>query len=176
MCGPIDPSTIGNAGLIMQGFGAINSTIGAYKQSQAAKSSYEYQAQVASWNAHLADRRASDAITRGQTDEGTQRLKAAGIYSAQRATLAARGLDLGEGSALNILADTKFMGEVDALTIRNNAAREAYGYQYQAANDRFASDFYKGRAGAESPLVAGGTSLLAGAGQVATSWYRLKKG
>ena len=33
-------------------------------------------------------------------------------------------------------ADAAFLGELDAMTIRNNAAREAWGYKVQAADIR----------------------------------------
>jgi hypothetical protein len=36
------------------------------------------------------------------------------------------------GTALDLLGDTAQIGEEDALTIRNNAAREAWGYRNQA--------------------------------------------
>jgi hypothetical protein len=36
------------------------------------------------------------------------------------------------GTPLNLLSDTAQIGEEDAQTIRNNAAREAWGYRNQA--------------------------------------------
>src|SRR3989304_3955374 len=40
------------------------------------------------------------------------------------------------GAAADVQADAAFQGELDALTIRTNAAREAWGYQVQAEDLR----------------------------------------
>ncbi len=44
------------------------------------------------------------------------------------------GADLSTGNALDIFGDTAQFGALDSLTTVNNAQREAYGYQVQAAN------------------------------------------
>lgn len=46
----------------------------------------------------------------------------------------ATGADLSTGNALDIFGDTAQFGALDSLTTVNNAQREAYGYQVQAAN------------------------------------------
>lgn len=154
--------------------GAVMSTTGAYSKSKSDKAAYEYQSAVSRNNATIAEWQARDAITRGQTAEQQQRLKAAALKSTQRASFAARGLALDEGSPLSILDDTDFMGEMDALTLRDNAAREAWGYRVQAGNYAGDAGLLSGRADAESPLRAGGTTLLSNAGSVASSWYSRK--
>lgn len=146
----------------------------AYNKSKSDKAAYEYQASVTRNNSTLAEWRARDAITRGQKAEQTQRLKAASLKGTQRASLAARGLALDEGSPLSILQDTDFMGENDALTLRDNAAREAWGYRVQAGNYASDAGMLAARADAESPISAGATSLLTSAGSVASSWYNRK--
>ena len=50
--------------------------------------------------------------------------------------MAANGVDLSSGSPLDILGDTAMYGELDALTIRSNAEREAYGYRVQSRRRR----------------------------------------
>lgn len=151
------------------------SAIGAYNQSKASKAAYEYQAAVANNNATMAEYKARDAITRGQSAEVAQRMRTAGLKGTQRANLAARGLDLGEGSALDILAGTDYMGEADALTIRDNASREAWGYRNNAASSSADAGMYGSRASAESPGTAAATSLLTSAGTVASGWYRYRE-
>jgi len=152
----------------------VSGVYGAYNSSKSTKGAYEYQAAVNRSNSTLAEWQARDAITRGQKAEQQQRLKAAALRSTQRASFAARGMALDEGSPLSILQDTEFMGEQDALTIRDNAAREAWGYRVQAGN--YASDaaMLSSRAEAESPVSAAVTSLLTGAGSVASSWHNRK--
>lgn len=90
----------------------------------------------------------------------------------QTARLAAQGTDL-EGSPLDILGDTRAAGELDALTIRANAAREAYGYQAQGLGYSNQSTLESTRAAnsvyTPNYLGAGG-SLLAGASTLAERW------
>lgn len=146
--------------------------IGAYNQSKANKSAYAYQAQVNANNAKIAEWQAQDALQRGAKTEQRQRLQTAQLKSSQRARLAANGVALDEGSPLSILQDTDYMGEMDARTIQSNAAREAWGYRNQAAGYASDSAMLRSRSDAESPLLAGTSSLLTGAGSVAASWYR----
>lgn len=155
-----------------QAAGAGMSVMGAYNQSRATKAGYEYQAAVERNNAVLATQRSADAIRRGQQAEGAQRLKGAQVASAQRARLAANGVSLDEGSALNLLQDTEYMTDVDALTIRDNAKREAWGFQVQSQNASNNGQMLATRASNESPLFNAGTALISGAGMVADGWYR----
>ncbi len=155
-------------GLGMQAFGAMR---GAESQQQA----YQYQAAVDRNNAILAERQAADAEQRGVDAEMAHRRKAAELKGTQKAQMAARGLDLGEGSALNILSDTDLLTEVDALSIRDNAAREAWGHRAQAQNYSSEAGFKSSAADGISPLMAGGSTLLSGIGTVADSWYRYNR-
>jgi len=158
----------------LQVAGVMTSAMGAANQSQATQQAYNYQAAVSRNNAQLAEWQAQDVVTRGQKAEQSQRLKVAQLKSTQRAGFAARGMALDEGSPLAILEDTDYMGELDAMTIRDNAAREAWGKRTQASNYSNDASMLSNRADAESPLAAGAATLLTGAGQVASSWYQRK--
>lgn len=174
MSGAVSASSLATASLGLQAVGGVTSAMGAYSQSKGTKAAYEYQAAVNRNNATLAEWQARDAITRGQRSEQTQRLKTAQLKGSQRARLAANGVAVDEGSALNILNDTDFMGEADALTIRDNAAREAWGHRNQAAGYASDASMLSARAAAESPFKAAAGTLLTSAGSVANSWYRYK--
>lgn len=167
-------SFLGSISTGMQIAGAVSGAFGAYRQSQATKNAYEYQAAVNRNNAQLAEWQASDAHERGVRAEQAQRLKVAKLKSSQRAGFAARGVSLEEGSALAILQDTDYMGELDALTLRDNAAKETWGHRFTAGNYRNEAALFSSRAEAESPLSAGFSTLLTGAGKVASSWYNRK--
>lgn len=174
MCTPSlmpSASTMSSIGTGMQIAGMVSNAFGAYNQSKATQQAYDYQAAVNRNNAQIAEWQARDAITRGQKAEQAQRLKTAQLKSSQRASFAARGVSLAEGSAANILQDTDFMGNVDALTIRDNAAREAWGHRVQAGNYAADADALSARAASESPAGKAFTSLLTSGGAVASSWY-----
>jgi hypothetical protein len=150
--------------------GAIMQAGGAYQQAQGQRSSLQYQASVARANAALAGDQASDAIRNGQTAEGIQDLKTGQMIGTQRAHLAAAGVDLGEGSANDILSTTKYMGERDALQIHDNAMMQAWGYRTQQQNFLDDANREDSEAATISPWMAAGTSLLTGATKVAGVW------
>lgn len=95
-----------------------------------------YEAGILEQNASLADQQRADALARGREAELQQRRGTRGMIGAQRAAIAASGVSVGSGSALDVQTDTAHLGELDALTLRNNAAREAWGFDVQAADLR----------------------------------------
>lgn len=179
MCTPISSISAGTLGALSQGLqiaGTVAGAFGKYQESKATKAAYNYQSAVARNNAQVAEWQAQDALERGQREEQAQRLKAAQLRGSQVASLAARGIAIDEGSPLNLLQDTDYMAELDALTIRDNAAKEAWGYRVQGANYSADASMLAGRADAESPWFNAFGTALTGAGQVASHWYRPNKG
>ena len=159
MCSP-SATQLGQVGMMSSIVGGFSSTLGSVANAVNAK-------RTAGVNAGLAQQQVADAIARGRTAEFNSRLKTANLKSTQTARMAANGVALDSGSPLDVLTSTDVMGEQDALTIRNNAAREAYGYNVQAAN-------YKAQAASANPFAAGVSTLLGSAGSVANNWYRYK--
>ncbi|TIW56677.1 MAG: hypothetical protein E5V54_11190 [Mesorhizobium sp.] len=140
---------------------------GAVQSAQATASANNYNAKVQDMNARLSERRAKDAIDRGQLEEQKKRQQASQIEGQQRAAMAANGVDLTFGSPLDTLVDTATMGELDALTIRTNATREAYDYKVDAVNKRAGANMSRMAASSASTggyLDALGT-VLGGAGK-----------
>lgn len=146
----------------------VMSAAGQVQQAQASAKASKYNARVAEMNATLAERRARDAIERGKLEEQKKRREVALIAGQQRAAMAANGLDLGFGSPLDTIIDTAVAGELDALTIRSNAYREAYDYRVDAANRRAGAAM--NRAEASSAMAGGwlsaGSTILGGASRV----------
>lgn len=151
--------------------GAVTSTVGSYNKAKGEKAAANYNAAVARNNADLAQWNAEDALRRGQTAKQKQQIQTNALKGRQRAALAERGIDLGEGSALQLLTDTDMFGAIDANTIEANAAREAFGYKTQATNFLAEMGFQKARGDAINPVSSAFTSALTGAGQVAKTWY-----
>lgn len=158
-----------------QGAGAAASAVGSYYSAQSQKSSLNLQASLADINAKTAESTAQSALLAGDRQEQSVRLRTAQLKSKQTVALAANGVDLSQGSALRTLTDTDVMGDIDANTVKANAVRAAWGYRTQATG--FQNQALTSRAGASavSPLMAGATSLLGGASQVAGSWYVFNK-
>lgn len=146
------------AAVAVVGAGAI-SAYGQYQSGRAARS-------TANFNASIEDMQADDAISRGLVAEREQRKQTRGLIGAQRAAYAGQGVALDEGTPLAVQSETAGMGELDALRIKNNAAREAWGYRVGAANSRL-SGKYAARA-ANTQAIA----TLATTGSSAYSGYR----
>lgn len=141
---------------------------GAYQ----AKGQYEqgkYQAKVSKNNAIIKNQLAADALNRGRVAEDNKRMQVAQAKAMQRAQFGASGVDVNLGSASDIQADTAMIGELDALTIRNNAEREAYGFRVGASNDEAQSVLNKKKGKSD----AIGTILSSGS-KAAQQWYQME--
>lgn len=87
--------------------------------------------QTAEANAKIAEMGAQSALAQGQQQVAALTLKAGQMKSTQRAAMAANGIDLGEGNAVDVQASTEIMKEIDKNQIEANAIRTAWGYRTQ---------------------------------------------
>lgn len=117
---------------IVKGVGAIKAGNAAARVGTAQREASESQADLSDFNAQVAELQAKDAIARGQDEEQRFRSRVRQAIGNQRADFAAGNIDVNSGSALDVQADSAFLGEMDALTIRTNAAREAWGFEVAA--------------------------------------------
>ena len=146
----------------------------AQQRSQAAY--YAYQGQVARNNQILAERQSNLVLAAGESQEAAHRRKVAQIKGAQAAGLSASGVAITEGtSALDILGDTAALGELDSMTIRNNAKNEAYGIRLQALQYGRQAEFMDTASAAQIDFLGPAGSLMETAGTVSDKWYRYKR-
>lgn len=154
---------------------AFSGAISAGGNASAQRSVLQYQQGVAQGNALLAEQRATDALTQGAQAVGDLQQRVGQVKGAQRASFAANGVDLKVGSPVQIAASTDWARDVDIATIRNNAARSAWGYRVQGANAGAQAGAYGAAAGAVSPIASSASSLLGSASGVASKWYDIYK-
>jgi hypothetical protein len=95
----------------------------------------ELNAQVHDFNAAALELQATDAIAQGKQQETIFRQQLKQTIGSQRASFAAQGIDVSSGSAEDVQESTAYQGELDALQIRTNAAREAWGYTVTAQGE-----------------------------------------
>lgn len=126
--------TLAAASLAATGLGTAFTAYGQIQQGKAQQAQYNYQAAVDRNNAVIAERLAKDAEDRGKKEEQQQRQGVRQLIGQQRSAFAGNGIDLGSMNVTDTTADTALLGELDALTIRNNAEREAYGFRVQGMN------------------------------------------
>lgn len=146
-------------------------TVGAYQQSQAAKSQANYQAAVARNNAIIAQQNAADARDRGKAAEEEHRDRIAQAKGSVTAGAAAAGFLVDDPGSTNVdlLADVAEAGELDIQKIRDNTEREAHRALVQGVNFTAQAGLFDAQASAQSPMMAAGGTFLSGAAQSATA-------
>lgn len=174
MC--IAAAPLAYASLAASAIGTAVSVYGSVQQGKAAQGQANYQATVDRNNKIISDRYAADAIERGKEAEADQRRKTQQIIANQRVGFAANGIDLGSDVVSETLSDSAMLGELDALTIRSNAAREAYGYQVQGMNYEASAtnQILAGKNARSAGRTAAMSTLLSGAASVGNSYADYK--
>jgi hypothetical protein len=139
---------------------------GSYLQADALKKKAQVDRQIAEANRQFAEYQAEDAIERGKETERNFRLGVKKAIGGTRVNLAAQGIDIASGSALEIQEDMAALAEVDAITIKNNARREAFGYKTQALNIQAQSNINYNTAQAMryNTLLTGGVNVVSKVG------------
>lgn len=110
----------------------LMSTYGTWEQGQAQAASARYNAAVEHSNALISTQNAAIAGQAGSEQAFMTGLKTRSMVGSLAAHQGASGVDVNSGSNVDTRASADALGELDALTVRSNAAREAYGYQTQA--------------------------------------------
>lgn len=112
-------------------------------------------------NEEFSELQAEDAIARGEEDVVNFRKQVKTLIGSQRARLAAQGIDVESGSALEIQLDTAAIASEDVLTIRNNAFRESMGFEVSAIQFKTeaATARLRGRTERAQTILTGGLQL-----------------
>jgi hypothetical protein len=147
------------------------SALGSIAQGRAASASAKYNARVAGNNAEIALQNAQLASAEGAANVEKESLKTRAQVGSIKAAQAANGIDVNKGSAAEVQQSAAELGKLDALTIRSNAARHAYGYQTEATSDRAqaALDRSQAKYDTAAGYVKGGSTLLSSAAMAGNS-------
>ena len=179
MCSP----AIGIGLSVIQG---VVGMIGQQQQGAAEQSQQNYQAHIARNNSIIAQNNqitaqqfADDARLRGDAEKEAFSAKVRRAQGSQKVALAANGVLVDSGSALDLVEETGDLGRLDALNIRASAEREALNFESQASN--FGAQSIQSEAQSQLHVMAGQNarqkanfasfgSLLGAAGSVAGKW------
>jgi hypothetical protein len=110
----------------------------------------------------------------GEQAQSQVAMRAGKVKAAQKVSQAARGVQIGVGSAAEEIATTDLMKEADMLTINANATRQAWAARMQATNYANESLMQGTMSDSIDPGVSAFSSLLTSASAVAPQWYRRK--
>jgi hypothetical protein len=158
-----------------QAAGAAVSAIGAYSGAKSRQLALRGQAFVADMNSRMAERGAQQELARGQAEVAQLTRRAGQVKGAQRASMAANGIDLGEGNAGEVLTSTDIMKEEDVNTLTANAVRAAWGHRVESTNYANSAVIDRASADSISPGMEAFTSLLGSATQLSKTWYSAKQ-
>jgi hypothetical protein len=140
--------------LIPVAIGAVSGMM----QGQQQKAQADTDAAALRKNAMYMQNAANDAKYRGAIDADQSRIQTQQLIGSQRSAMAASGGVIDQGSNALLQQDAAQLGELDALTISNNAAREAYGYEVGASDNILTAKNLTAQ-GAKAPMM----SMLGGA-------------
>lgn len=160
------------------GFSAVSSIMSSSANADALRAQGEHEKNVADFNEKIALIQSEDALYRGDKEATQLRKNAKRLVGSQRAALAAQGVNVDVGSAALVQEDTMDQAKIDEITIRNNAAREAWGYKVQARGYSMQGSFASmaGENAARSTALTGGINALGYAAQAGAYGYKAYKG
>src|SRR3990172_7609648 len=119
---PIAPSIVpgnvsgypapGGAAPVLQTIATGLGIFGAFEQAETAKAQGLYESEALKWNARMARLEGAVALERGARESQEHQLAVLGLMGRQRALLAAQGIDLASGTALQLQVDTARAGAI----------------------------------------------------------------
>lgn len=138
---------------------------GAIQKGRAQSESDKYNAGVASNNAAIAAQNATYAGEEGEANAARSEQKTRAQVGGIKTNQAAANIDVNSSSAVGVRASAASEGTLDAMTIRSNAARQAYGYQTQQASDLGQAKMYEqeSKQASRSGILSAVTGTLLGA-------------
>lgn len=172
----MDPVTLGTLALVGGLAGSGISAFGSYESGQAQSANAAYQAQVARNNAIIAGENETWTSASGAAQEAAEGMKTRAAVGRIKANQGANNIDVNTGSSVAVQTAAQKMGDLDAMTIRSNTARSAYGYAVAAESDTAQSQLLE----AESSQAATGGDIsalgtfLSGASSVGGKWAGLQ--
>lgn len=151
---------------------------GQQRSANAAQALSDYRGQIALGNRRIARSNAQSILADAEQSVENKRLETSGRIGSARARAAARGVDVGSGSILDIIGNLAAVGEQDVGTIRSNA-RGAATNQLQRANE-FGSEAALQQLAGQNAIDTGNlntaSSLATGATSVSSKWYEIYGG
>ncbi len=174
---------MGAVGLLMMGAGTLMSAWGQYQQGQAGMSAANLQAssndEIAKMNAAAQEKQAQQAISMARIRELRHRENTAKFIGSQKVAFAKSGVQLDNGSPLDVISDTAFRSEQDADLIKYEGEIQAWQTRTGASLNLTSSMIdssqtrLMGRQTARAGTMGATTSLLTGGANMISSADKL---
>lgn len=146
----------------------------AYAQGQNAKTQADFTASQYSINKQIAEEQGKEALSAGDIDASKANLQGKQEIAKQRVASAATGADVNSGSALELQSDTGWQARSNAVTLKNNAWRQAWGYKVQAIDYGMQGELAElaGKNQATNSLLTGGMNAISYGVQAGSSYRK----
>lgn len=161
MCGPAAPAVMGWVAVALTAASTVIQADSQRKQAAA------YEA-IGEENQRVAEANAKQATQVGNLDEQRHREQVRKVRASQQAAMASSGAVVDSGTFGNLADDLAAAGEYDAMTIRANAARQAWQFRTGGEINRMESraKASASRWGAAGTLLGGGAQAFGMASQI----------
>lgn len=140
--------------------------LSSYAKMKAQKQAFKQQEKLALYNATLSDNQARQAIEDGTNAVTDYQRNISAFKSSQINALAENGIDVTQGSAIDLLASTEMLAQGDIDSIKYNAALQSWGHKVQATNYRNQAENYRVAAKSIRPVLS---TLLSLGGEAASA-------
>lgn len=173
----MNPTSLTNTSQMLQGAGTGVGLARDIFGGLSSRNMYQYQGGIARMNADIAAQNADYALHTGHAEAARYGLGARQRMGKIVAAQAASNIDVGRGSARDVQEGQAYVTRMDIDQIHANAARKAYGYRVEEANQRAKAEAYD-TAADNSLLAMGlnmGSTLLSGSTSVASRWLQARQ-
>lgn len=179
-----------NPFMLLQIAGAGMSAVGSFYQAKGQQHMLRSQAQGQDYEASAQDMVArqskleSESVKdAAQKQIGQFTMRAGQIKAGSKASLAARGIQAGVGSAAEIMQSQDIIKEIDVLAINSNAVRasealnmQRTGAMNRAMLSRVSAQNLRAQAKSINPWLSVATSLLGSAANMGSQWAYANRG
>lgn len=150
------------------GAGAIGA-FGALFAGQAQSKMYQYQAGIANINSQVAKQDAIYAQQTGEVEAQQAGLRTAQQVGQTKAAYGAGNISVAGGSAAKVISSEIAVGQQNEAITRANAAKRAFGFEVEAAQDtaQASLDTASASTAVTSSYFSAGSSILGSVGQAA---------
>jgi len=172
-----DPATMTALSIGSSAIGGLLGASGTKQSARAESEMYQYRAGIALANKRIEEQNADYAFKVGEQEAMRFGVKTRQNLGSIRAAQSGSGLDVNFGTSAQVRDSAHDLAAMDMSTIRQNAARQAYGYKVKAWEAEQESKLY-GMA-ANKAKAAGNinmfSSLISGASSVSSKWSQAKQ-
>jgi len=172
--GFLDSLSFGEQYGISAGFQAIGAGIKEYNRADLEQQSYQWKADIYKLKWELKQRQIEDRRITGKKEEDALRRKYEQLKRKIVPTAGKRGILVGGGSVMDILAGVEVTELADRGLLKTNVEKDIYGMKVGQWSDKVEETMYRRRASMTSPGRSAGMTMLSSAMQSGMKYWQYK--